>query len=209
MQKIDEQIAWYTQNADRKDDDIIRENLNLIKNLFKKIEYSEDRIYMDKIISTFCEIMEVQREVIDELKYEAEQVSPGTESISYVANLSLDTFTTDEEFQTAFDYYLTDQVPKPLSSYTINDYFSRIKNVWKSFYEANRAGELPQELLMLNENFSESAFVNVYNHIEEIFCYISMEMACSDKKRNWANAQAALNKFLDFINYTRKRKITE
>lgn len=69
MRAIDEQIRWYEENASRKDDDYIKANLKLINDLFEEIEDTGDRMFIDKIIGTFCEIMEVQREVIKELEY--------------------------------------------------------------------------------------------------------------------------------------------
>ena len=71
MKKINEQIQWYDKNSTRKDDDLIKANLKLIDNLYSEIENSEDKIFLDKIISTFCEIMEIQRDVINELQAES------------------------------------------------------------------------------------------------------------------------------------------
>lgn len=76
MKIIDEQIQWYDQNSTRKDDDLIKVNLKLINELVEKIEHSEDRIFIDKVVNTFCEIIEIQREVIDELdSYEANEAN--------------------------------------------------------------------------------------------------------------------------------------
>ena len=69
MSEIEKQIQWYEDNATRKEDDLIRANLKLIDSLFDEIEHSEDRIFVDKIISTFCEIIEIQRDVIQEAEY--------------------------------------------------------------------------------------------------------------------------------------------
>ena len=54
MGKINEQIQWYEQNDTRKDEDLIKANLKLIDNLYSEIENSEDKIFLDKIIGTFC-----------------------------------------------------------------------------------------------------------------------------------------------------------
>ena len=73
MTKIDEQIQWYEQNATRKDEDLIKADLKLINNLYDEVENSEDKIFLDKIVGTFCEIVEIQRNVINSLLTDAEQ----------------------------------------------------------------------------------------------------------------------------------------
>lgn len=76
MKSIDKQIKWYDQNSTRKDDDLIKVNLKLINDLAEKIEHSEDRIFIDKIVNTFCEIIEIQREIIIDLdSYETNEVN--------------------------------------------------------------------------------------------------------------------------------------
>lgn len=78
MEIIDKQVAWYTQNANRKEDAYIQEHLKLINNLAEHIENSEDLMFIEKIVSTFCEIMEMQRQVIAELEgMEVESSSRG------------------------------------------------------------------------------------------------------------------------------------
>ncbi len=77
MESIDKQIKWYEQNSTRKDDDIIKANLKLINELTEKIEHSEDRIFINKVVNTFCEIIEIQREIIDELEFEHDNVHFG------------------------------------------------------------------------------------------------------------------------------------
>ena len=70
MESINKLINRYDQNATRKEDDYIKANLELVKNLAKNIENSEDLLFIEKIIDTFCEIVEVQRDVIGELESE-------------------------------------------------------------------------------------------------------------------------------------------
>ena len=73
MKRMDEQISWYQQHATRKDDDIIRIELKAIHDIYEEIRYSEDVFFMDRIIEKFCDINEIQREVIDEMVAETEQ----------------------------------------------------------------------------------------------------------------------------------------
>ena len=68
MDKIVEQIKWYEENAERYDDDIIILNLKLINELYDKIEVFDNKMFVDKAISVFCEIMEIQRGVINDIK---------------------------------------------------------------------------------------------------------------------------------------------
>ena len=58
MKVVDEMIRWYEQNATRKDDDYIKANLKLINDLFEEVECSTDRMFMAKIMETFCEIID-------------------------------------------------------------------------------------------------------------------------------------------------------
>jgi hypothetical protein len=102
--------------------------------------------------------------------------------------------------QAAFTYYLAFKAEKKLSSYTINDYCSRIKKLWKSFCEAYIANELPDEFQEgIEITSSENPFLNVSKYIEPLNYYIAMKSSVTNEKRNWANIQAALNKFEEFI----------
>ena len=66
-EQIDKQIEWYDLNGDRKEDHCIKIDLESIKKLAENIENSDDILYIEKIISIFCEIIETQRKVIDDL----------------------------------------------------------------------------------------------------------------------------------------------
>ena len=182
MKKINEQIAWYDENATRKDDDIIKANLKLIKNLYSEIEFSDDAIYFEKIIGTFCEIMEIQRNLINELSLEVCQDVPVFEA----DNAYPPEFTCDRELQ---DYFTSYCIETGKSSYTVNDYCSRIKNLWKSFCAEQQSAE---------REVSDNPLLSAYLHTDELSCYINMKIAESVDNRNRANTRSALNKLCDF-----------
>ena len=201
MRQIDEKIKWLEQNATRKDDDLIRVKLKMINELYKEIEYAEDRLFMDEIIETFLGIMDIQRGVIYDLQMEMESGSgytPGQHSFVAAYTQPEEGFQTDKQLQTAFATYLTS---KGKSSYTINDYCSRIRNLWKSFYSDYKAGKLPEELMVDEAGIlPEHPLVNTFNHADELYAYISMKMAGAENKRNLANTQAAMRRLDDFKN---------
>lgn len=214
MEKIDEQIQWYEQNATRKDDDYIKANLKLINDLYNEIEAFEDKMFVDKIIGTFCEIIEVQRDVNNELNNELEAyayyAAPNQHNfvsthklnaddippISEVSIIKTENFQNDKQLQDTFTAYC---LSNGKSSYTVNDYCSRIKNLWKSFYAEYQQGELPEELEVIKEKITpNNPLLNAYYHIDELNCYISMKIAGAEGNRNWANTRAAFNKLDEF-----------
>ena len=199
MKQIDEKIRWIEQNATRKDDNLIKAKLKMVNHLYDEIESSEDKLFMDEIIGTFLEIMDIQRGVITDLIMETESgggYTPGQHSFVAAYTLPQGGFCDDKQLQTAFATYLTS---KGKSSYTINDYSSRIRNLWKAFYLEYKAGELPAELLVDEESIRpEHPLLNAFNHSEELNAYVSMKMAGAENKRNLANTQAAMRRFDDF-----------
>ncbi len=205
MKIIEEQIQWYDDNATRKDDELIKANLKLIDNLYNEIENSEDKIFLDKIINTFCEIIDIQKDVINDITMEMEQV--GLSSFSNQQAFAVDysaikEFSDDKQIQNAFTSYC---LGKSKSSYTVNDYCSRIKNLWKLFYEEYKKGDLPKELIVNEEEInSDTPLLNAYHHTDELACYISMKIAGTDGNRNWLNVRAAFNKFDEFRNSIEK-----
>lgn len=199
MKQIDEKIRWLEQNATRKDDNLIKAKLKMVNHLYEEIEHSEDKLFMDEIIGTFLEIMDIQRGVIVDLIMEAESgggYTPGQHSFVAAYTLPQGGYHDDKQLQAAFAAYLTS---KGKSSYTINDYSSRIRNLWKSFYNDSKIGELPDELLVDEESIlQDHPLVNAFHHSEELNAYISMKMASAENKRNLANTQAAMRRFEDF-----------
>ena len=56
VNRIDEMINWYKENATRREYTLIKAKLKLIKSLLDEIENSEDRIFVDEIIDNLeCE----------------------------------------------------------------------------------------------------------------------------------------------------------
>lgn len=200
MNRIDEMINWYKENETRREYTLIKAKLKLIKSLLNEIENSEDRIFMEEIIDRFSDIVELQNTVISDREMELESLAAagsGCNTSSFIA-VRQDGFRDDKQLQAAFADYLSKKKKKPLSSYTINDYCSRIRNVWKSFYAEYQAGSLPKELSENVEIIHEdNPLINALNNIDELNCYAEMCMH-SENGRNWANAIAALNNFADF-----------
>ena len=72
MNKIDDLIRRYNDwsTGDDEADIFIKVKLRMIRSLFDEIKDSEERIYMEEIISKFAEIMDCQHEVIGGLMTE-------------------------------------------------------------------------------------------------------------------------------------------
>lgn len=200
MNRIDEMINWYKENETRREYTVIKAKLKLIRSMYEEIENSEDRIFMEEIIDRFSDIVELQNTVISDREMELESLAAagrGCNTSSFIA-VRQDGFRDDKQLQAAFADYLSKKKKKPLSSYTINDYCSRIRNVWKSFYTDYLDGSLQKELAENVETVNaDNPLVNALNNIEELCCYAEMCMH-SENGRNWANAIAALNNFADF-----------
>ena len=198
MRQIDEKIKWLEQNATRKDDDLIKAKLKMINHLYDEIKNSEDAIFMDEIIKTFLEIMDVQRGVIFDLKMEMESgtgYTPGQHSFVAAYAMPQDGFQTDKQLQTAFTAYLTS---KGRSSYTINDYCSRIRILWKTFYEDLQKGNTPITSIPEDAIKKDQPLVNAFLFSEVLILYIKDHLACAANKRNLANTQAAMSRLNDF-----------
>ena len=208
MDKIYEQIKWYEENSASLYDDVVRIELKKINELYESYEDCTNKIFVNEMIESFCKIIEKQRERIDELTcatafsynqkqssgcgFMASQNGVTTEN-GYIPQKG---FQTDKQLQEAFTVYCLNNGK---SSYTVNDYCSRIKNLWKTFYEEYKNNGLPRELEIAEEKITpDSPLLNAYYHTDEINCYISMKIAAADGNRNWANIRAAFNKFDDF-----------
>lgn len=209
MKKIDEQIRWYEQNATSLYDEVVRIELKKINELYDKYEDCTDELFVNEMIEAFCKIIEKQRERIDDLETEAGADGVGSFAefagqpfgaafmgSTQATTMPQEGFRDDKQLQEAFTVYC---LSKGKSSYTVNDYCSRIKNSWKLFYAEYQQGELPKELEVDEEKIKPgSPLLNAYHHTEELACYISMKIAASEGNRNWANTRAAFNKFDEF-----------
>lgn len=198
-QRIHELIKWYEQNSTRKEDDYIKANLQLIITLAKNVKNSDDTIFIERIIDTFCDIVRKQREIIQTIECQSQTQPVGNciaqngFATSYIPTVS--GFTNDEQIRAVFTAYMQKEGK---SSFTANDYILRVQNLWRSFYSDYQAGELPSELaeaVIEEEIKADSPLLNAYNYIEELNCYVSMKMAGSGGDRNFANTRAAFNTF--------------
>jgi len=228
MDKINQQHNWVSMNAKSKEDVIIDANLELIDELAKRLSNSEDKIFVDKIISTIKEIVEIQRSVIKELKESKKRLTaddiPWAEdeidkSESFISEKTLNSFMplygngfeTDKQVIKAFSNYLQYHNVKKLSKLTAYDYCSRVKNLWEPFFKDWQSGALEGIIQFSNEGvLPNSPLLNVYNNFHVIFRYVDYKIKLQEKGtpafKNLANASAALNKFLEFRSMVQNNK---
>lgn len=211
VKKIYELIIWYDENSTRKEDDYIKANLRLVINLAENVENSDDIMFIEKIVDTFCDIVQKQREVIQELEYVTGDLAANGNTSqhnftpSYVT--PTDGFFNDEQIRAVFTAYMQKEGK---SSFTANDYILRVQNLWRGFYSDYQAGELPFELaeaVIEEEIKADAPLLNAYNYIGELNCYVSMKMAGSGGDRNFANTRAAFNTFSKALCGENYRKI--
>lgn len=105
-------------------------------------------------------------------------------------------FQNDKQLQAAFTSYCLENGK---SSYTANDYCSRIKNLWKTFYNEYKEGKLEDDLKPNKEMIDpNSPLLSVFHHTELLSRYIMIKIDETDGNRNWTNTRAAFNKFDKF-----------
>ena len=212
MEEIDSRIAWYEQNATNVYDDIVRIELKKINTLYDEYEDRADEMFVNEMIEAFCKIIEKQRERIAELEAEidgdgggivtADRVCghayiPASKSISVSDAFNpQEGFRDDRQLQEAFTAYC---LRDGMSSYTVNDYCSRIKNVWKSFYKEYQEGKLREEWSEMVPSIPwDAVLMNAYDTIKVLRDYIEEKMTTFEGNRNWANTRAAFKKFWEF-----------
>ena len=209
MKKIEAQIQWYQQNANSRYDEMIAIELEKIDRLYSRYENHADELFVEEMIDSFCKIMCHHREKIRNLENNGtnplvvspEEARRRLEAFDFTdhyvsATPSAGGFTTDKQLQEAFTAYCLN---KGKSTYTVNDYCSRIRNLWKSFYGDNCRGELPEEMTIGEDEVEDnSPLLNAYRHVDLLQCYVSMMTAVSEGNRNWANVRAAFNKWDEF-----------
>ena len=198
MNKIDEMIRWYEENETRREYTLTKAKLKLVKSLLQELRGSEDRMFMNEIMENFSAILELHRNVIADREAELETLLPEHGSVQQYLTRQ-NSFDTDSRLQTAFAAYLSRGQGRPLSSYTINDYCSRIRNVWRSFY-AQYVNSPSEEVLSVRVQKvqPDAPLLNAFHHVEQMQCYVRQKLLQAEEKRNWANAAAALNKFAAF-----------
>ncbi len=199
MKKIDNQIEWYTQNANSLYDDMVSIELEKINSLYDRYTDHTDEIFVEEMIESFCKIIERQREKIADLENEIDMNGTASSPLNVPAQdngIPQEGFQDDKQLQDAFTQYCLN---KGKSSYTVNDYCSRIKNLWKTFYNDYCEGKLRDNLSSKCPEIPwDGVLMNVYDNTEALSEYIDIKTKESDKNRNWANTRAAFNKFIEF-----------
>ena len=173
----------------------------MVNSLYDECENSEDKIFFDEIINNLSDIIKIQKEMIEELNDELRNeitYSGYLESLGETSNNGR--LESDEQLQNAFIRYFSYNVKKPLSSYTLNDYCSRLRNLWATYYEAMLQNDADLEgIYISNEEFSsETPLLNVYNNIEALRFFVAKKSKSAENKKKWLNAGAALSKFEEF-----------
>ena len=112
-------------------------------------------------------------------------------------------FESDEQLQSSFIRYFTYSVKKPLSSYTLNDYCSRLRNLWLTFCESEDA-DLEGIYISKEQCNAETPLLNVYNNVQTLRFFVDKNNKGTDNKKKWANAGAALSKLEEFIKENNK-----
>ena len=193
MERLKMLINQYEQNQMRREDVLIKAKLKLIDGLTEEITDSSERILLDEMIDSFADIIAIQQDVILELESLMEQVSP-------VQTVPPKAFTEDQQVQEAFGAYLAG---KGRSSYTVNDYCSRLKKIWYSFYEAYQERTLPADWRWEAQGVQENQpLLNAYRNIQPLMAYIQELIHTAQDKRNLANVRAAAKQMYLFWQYS-------
>lgn len=227
MKKIDELILWYEQNSLTTHDYIVSIELEKINSLYDKYKDHSNKMFVEEMIESFCKIIERQQEKAIELEENLKNeinannydngIFSGSRSFGYDymtrSNLSgdgtsaefeekIECFQDGKQLQNAFTQYC---LANGSSSYTINDYCSRIKKTWKFFYDDFKNGKLNDDLAAKFPEIPwDDVLMNVYYHIDALSEYVKFKITETNSNRNWLNARAAINKFYEFINIIRK-----
>lgn len=213
VDQIEQMIRWYEEHGTNPEHVVIMKKLKMIKSLLREIKDPGDRVFVNEIIDSFAKIVSTQQKMLEDMELlekwrewkfcEGEPDRLADDEICFQPG----GLQNDQQVHAAFTAYLTGQAKKPLSSYTINDYCSRVRNLWKQFYQDQCKQDLPEELIVPEERIkADCPLLNAYHHIEQLHCYASMVSVLSEEKRNWANACAALNKFLEFVYHTKQNQ---
>lgn len=191
MQEMDTLIQKYARddNANKK---LIRLKLELINSLCDAKTGGQEDVFLQEIVKTFLEIVELQRRELEDRENIPIQAPSLPQGLAPAHNGD---FRNDKQLQAAFAGYLSE---KGLSSYTINDYCSRLRNLWRSFYKAYREGELPDIAVTEERLEDETPLCNAFHHLDSLYFYVRKMEYAAENKRNWANIAAALNQFTAF-----------
>ncbi len=196
MKIIDEQIQWYKQNANSLYEDMISIELEKINSLYERYDDHADEMFVEEMIESFCKIIEKQRDKIRDIEAEGLISEETLRESKEIINISQEGFQNDKQLQAAFTQYCLNN---GASSYTVNDYCSRIKKLWKSFEEDCRSGEIPDNLSsLLPETPWDGVLLNAFENTESLGRYIRFKIDETNGNRSLLNTRAALNKFDEF-----------
>ena len=203
MKCIDEVIKKIQAQASRYDDDYMIAHLELTKKLCEICKDAGEVWYLDKIAQTFCEILETQQEIIQDLKMEidlletreAQMTTVGTRS-NYLPALQSTVvaekkepevpfelpeggvFKNSNQVKEAFVAYLKGIIKngKPLSHTTVYDYSSRINMLFTYFKRERKAGKLEGKLQIEAGNIIDNgSYLSVYNNLELFEAYVKVK----------------------------------
>lgn len=208
--QLDEQIECYELNLNGNEDVYIKSNLKLIKDLAQNVKNSDDIRSIEKIISTFCEIMDIQRETIYELSVVDTQVlGHSVPKNNYMPSLvtSNEKFSNDEQIKETFIAYMKE---KGKSGFTTSDYILRVQNLWRDFEHDYLTGRLEENMLDLvpEEQIALGyPLLNAYRHLNALNRYVALNIEKNPQDRNWANTRSAINTFGKALYKTEYEKV--
>ena len=221
MKKIDELILWYEQNSLTPHDCMVSIELEKINSLYDRYKDHTDVMFVEEMIESFCKVIEKQQEKAIELEEALKNeitansydcgifsenqpfghsfmtvTNSGRENMPHNPKEKIEDFNNDKQLQNAFTHYC---LSNGTSSYTVNDYCSRIKKTWKSFEDDYITGKLKDALASKFPEIPwDGVLMNVYYNIETLCEYVKGKISETEGNRNWLNARAALNKFDEF-----------
>jgi hypothetical protein len=194
MKCIDEVIKKMQANVSRYDESFAIANLELANKLCEICKDAEDLCYLDKIVQTFCEVLETQQEIIRDLKMEIDRLEmrdaqlatvgmrtnylPALQSAVVAEKKETEVpfelpeggeFKDSNQMKKAFVGYLKKirKNEKPLSETTVYDYSSRIKSLWVYFEKEWKSGMLEGKVQICEEKLKQGeTYLNVYNNLE-------------------------------------------
>lgn len=194
MKCIDEVIKKMQANVSRYDESFAIANLELANKLCEICKDAEDLCYLDKIVQTFCEVLETQQEIIRDLKMEIDRLEMRDAQLAtvgmrsnYIPTLQSAVVAEKKETEVPFElpeggvFKNSNQVKeafvaylkkirkngKPLSETTVYDYSSRIKSLWVYFEKEWKSGILEGKVQICEERLRQGeTYLNVYNNLE-------------------------------------------
>ena len=200
MKCVDEVIKKMQANVSRYDESFAIANLELANKLCEICKDAEDLCYLDKIVQTFCEVLETQQEIIRDLKMEIDQLEMSDAQLAtvgmrsnYIPTLQSavvaekketefpvelpegGVFKNSNQVKEAFVAYLKGIIKngKPLSHTTVYDYSSRINMLFTYFEREREAGKLECELQVEEGMFiKKESYLNVYNNLQFFEAYV-------------------------------------